>query len=121
MANWIRYGKHGWNSIGEVPAVLGLSVQYTAQAAPQCSNEVSPAIVQLIELTRHLQTTAVTFAIPFAGLMLTVSGFLWQTGSAEHQRRARRIFINTFVGLTIVILSDGLVSIVTNVLCGGGV
>jgi hypothetical protein len=108
------------SSAGETTVKAFQASEKVVQTQPLCPGEVPPAISQLVELTHHLQSLAVSFGIPFAGLMLAVAGLLWQTGIPKHQRTARGIFASAFVGLIIVIMSDGLVAIITNVLCGGG-
>jgi hypothetical protein len=93
------------------------------QAAPQststCSAAPPSAIRDLLVLINNLQDLALAIAIPLAGLIYSYCGLLWLSGSPELQRRARRVFANATFGLIIVILSEGIVGIISQPLCGG--
>jgi len=97
-----------------------LTGQAVAQASsPDCSGASSPAIRSLVVLINDLQGLALSLAPPAAGLAYSYCGLLWLSGSPELQRRARRIFANATIGLIIVILSEGIVAIISEPLCGG--
>lgn len=120
MRESVQLGHELRSTAGETTVKAFQASGKVVQNQPLCPGEVPPAISQLVELTHHLQSLAVSFGIPFAGLMLAVAGLFWQTGVPKHQRTARGMFASAFVGLIIVILSDGFVAIIANVLCGGG-
>lgn len=120
MIEPIRFDHELRSTAGETTLKTFQASGKVVQNQPLCPGEAPGAVSQLIELTHHLQSLAVSFGIPLAGLMLAVAGLLWQTGVPAHQRTARDVFASALVGLVIVILSDGFVAIITNVLCGGG-
>ncbi|WP_254767470.1 hypothetical protein [Salinilacihabitans rarus] len=76
------------------------------------------SVVRLTALIDHLHALGVRIAFPLAGLLYLVAGYYWSLGTIEAQERAKRIFINTTIGLAIIILSGALVEIVTTPLCG---
>jgi len=97
-----------------------LTGQAAAQtSSPDCSGAPPSAISELIVLINNLQSLALTLALPLAGLIYSYCGLLWLSGSSEIQRRARRIFANATIGLVIVIISEGIVAIISDPLCGG--
>jgi len=96
------------------------TVQTVARtASSDCSGASSSAITDLIVLINNLQSLALTLALPLAGLIYSYCGLLWLSGSPELQRKARRIFANATVGLVIVIISEGIVEIISGPFCGG--
>jgi len=111
-----------WNiSVQLVVTSWLLTGQAAAETSnPACSGAPPTAIGNLIVLINNLQSLALTVALPLAGLIYSYCGLLWLSGSGELQRRARRIFANATVGLVIVILSEGIVAIISQPLCGGG-
>lgn len=76
------------------------------------------SIDRLTALIDHLHALGVMIALPLAGLLYLVAGYYWSVGTIEAQERAKRIFINTTIGLAVIILSGALVDIVTRPLCG---
>lgn len=94
----------------------------TAAAPTQtpCGGVSSVAIERLIDLIIQLQHLGVTIALPLAGLAYLVAGLAWMRGTIEAQEIAKRILRNTTIGLAIVLVSGGLVEVITAPLCGGG-
>lgn len=90
------------------------------EAASRCDGSSVSAIQDLVVFISKLHGIAFEIAFPAAGLFYAWAGLNWMTGTAENQRTARRYFVNTTIGLIIVVLSDGFVSIVYDVFCGGG-
>jgi len=101
-----------WLITGRVSAQTG--------SASRCSGSSIPAMQDLGVFIGELHAIAFEIAFPAAGLLYAWAGLNWMSGTAGNQRTARRRFVNTTIGLTVVILSDGFVSIVSGVFCGGG-
>ena len=95
-------------------------VSAQTESVSRCGGSPVSAIQDLVVFIGELQAIAYEIAFPAAGLFYAWAGLNWMSGTAGNQRGARRWFINTTIGLIIVILSDGFVSIVYDVFCGGG-
>ena len=85
-----------------------------------CSGQRNRPIEELVLLIEHLHELGTTIAIPLAGLLYMGAGFYWMRGTVESQEIAKRMFLNTTLGLAIVLLSGTLIEIVTEPLCGVG-
>lgn len=90
------------------------------EAVPACGGATSPPVHRLVTLINNFHDLAVTVAIPAAALGYAIAGCLWLIGTPEAQRRARRMFWNVTVGLVVVLLSSGFVSLITSPICPGG-
>lgn len=111
--------KHGVTLSLTVWIVVGRAAAQT-NVAPRCNGPSSPAVEDLVVFLGELHGIAFEVAFPAAGVFYAWVGLLWMSGIQENQRKARRYFVNTTIGLIIVLLSPGIVDIISDVFCGGG-
>jgi microcystin degradation protein MlrC len=67
----------------------------------------------------QVQQVGMAIGFSLAAVLLVYSGLLWMSGRPEKQEKARKIFVNVFVGLLIIVLASGLVEWVKMTLCSG--
>lgn len=88
-------------------------------SSPSCGN--LPEQIQAIQrFLTQVEQIGMAIAFSLAAVMLVYTGLLWMSGQPEKQEKARRIFVNVFIGLLIVVLAGGLVSWTKTILCAGG-
>lgn len=102
----------------QVTAVLNSP---TVAQTQSCPGGPTPQLHDLIALIEHLHELGVEIAVPLAGLLYLVSGYYWMRGTLEAQDTAKQLFLNTTIGLAIVLLSGSLIQVVTQPLCEGAV
>lgn len=85
-----------------------------------CSANVPEAFVQLAELLTRLQQLGVAVGLALAALGYIIAGILYIVGGVDRKQRAKTFFVNTSIGLVIILLSGGFVEFIKQVLCGGG-
>lgn len=99
-------------------------VLFSGRAAAQGSEDVGcghlPPQLQAIErFLVQVQEIGMALAFLLASVLLVYTGLLWMSGDPAKQEKARKIFVNVFVGLLLVVLAGGLIEWVKITLCGG--
>lgn len=120
VRNIIGVWKHGVKLGLTAWVVAGRAVAQTSDAT-RCTRASTSAVNDLIVFLNELHGIALEIAFPAAVVFYAWAGLLWMSGGVENQQKARARFVNTTIGLIIVILSEGPVSIISNIFCGGGV
>ncbi len=90
------------------------------ESGVSCDGASSPPVTALIRLIEQLRLFGLEVAFPGAALGYTWAGVLWQTGTPEAQRKARRLFVSVTIGLIVVVLAKPSVQFLEATLCGGG-
>lgn len=118
----ISQGNHKvwWRRVGSAVTLASSNISDVSnETASICDGTTAPPVQRLVTLINHFHDLAVTIAIPAAALGYAIAGFLWLIGTPDAQRRARRMFWNVTVGLIIVLLSSGFVTLITSPMCPG--
>lgn len=110
--------KHGVTTV--VLSVVFLSGRAAAQSDEAVCGDVPLQFQQIAELLTRIQQLGVTLGLLFATLMYIISGIYYVRGTPEAQEKARRIFINTTIGLVIILMAGGIVEFINGILCPGG-
>lgn len=96
------------------------SGQAAAQSAQNACGDVPSQFQAIADLLTRIQQLGVALGLLIAALMYVWAGILWMRGTPDSQQRARRIFMNTSIGLVLILIAGGLVEFIKTVLCGGG-
>lgn len=89
-----------------------------AAAAEKCPSPPKP-IQDLEKLLTELQRVVLGLGVLAAGLMYAVSGGMYILGGRQRQDQARAYFVQTSLGLIIVLMSSGFVQFVKDIIgCG---
>lgn len=106
--------------LATVTAVLSIFVgQAVAKTANGSCGNVPPQFQEIVDLLTRIQQLGVALGLLLASIFLIYAGLLWMRGSPDAQQKARNVFVNTFIGLVIILMAGGLVEFVQSVLCGG--
>jgi hypothetical protein len=103
---------------------IGISLLSTVAAASggglPCSRGGGPPepVENLIVLLSELESLAVALGLGMAALGFTVSGLHFMWGGPVHIGKAKGWFVNTSLGLLIVLMSASFVRMITDILCG---
>ncbi len=100
--------------------LLGFVGRAAAQTESETCGDVPQQFQSIAELLTRIQQLGVALGLLIAALMYVWAGILWMRGTPDSQQRARRIFMNTTIGLVLILIAGGLVSFIKTVLCGGG-
>lgn len=84
-----------------------------------CENPPPEPVEELIELLNVLESLGITIGLALATLGYIIAGLHYIYGGPRHQQVAKTWFINTTLGLLIILLSASFVRLMTGVLgCG---
>lgn len=100
--------------------LLGSGPASAATGNTGCNGNVPSAFIQLAELLTRLQQLGVAIGLSLAALGYIIAGILYIIGGVDRKQRAKTFFVNTSIGLVIILLSGGFVEFIKQVLCGGG-
>jgi hypothetical protein len=78
---------------------------------PMLASATDDVVITTIE---SITTWIVSISIGLATLMYIVGGFLWMAdaGNAERVKTAKSIIVSTTIGLVVILLAKGMISIV---------
>lgn len=82
--------------------------------------KLPPQLRAINDLLNQIQSYGFALALGLAAVMITYAGLLYMSGDPANQEKARRIIVNTVIGLLIVGLAGALVEIVKMQICPGG-
>lgn len=68
------------------------------------------------ETIENITQWIITVSLGLAALMYVAGGFLWMSdaGNAERAGTAKKIIVSTTIGLVVILMANGIISIVTN-------
>lgn len=113
--------KHGAATVASLSfGLIWFVAPAAAQSTSDSCGDVPLQFQQIAELLTRIQQLGVALGLLFAVFMYIICGIYYMRGTPEAQERARRIFINTTIGLVIILMAGGFVEFVNGILCPGG-
>lgn len=92
-----------------------------AQGNPgQCGGDVPSAFTDLMQLLTRLQQLGIALGLSIAVLGYITAGIFYMLPGVENTQRAKKVFVGTTVGVVIILMSQGFIQFIQDVLCTGG-